>query len=102
MQYAIFPNPGKLKLAVPFLVVIQNKHITDYTGAAVVIPLRTDIEPVPIMAPQVEVPGYGAMVLSAAEIFTIDRTRLKNPVGSLGFEDRAKIRPAIDKVIGEY
>jgi len=28
--------------------------------------------------------------------------RLKQPVGMLGIADRAKIRPAIDKVIGDY
>lgn len=54
------------------------------------------------MAPFVEVPGVGAFVLSADEMFAIDVVRLKNPVGRLSMADRAKIRPAIDKVIGEY
>lgn len=102
MQYAIFANPGQQARAVPFLLAIQNDHISQYTGAVVVIPLRADIEPVPVMAPLVEVPGHGTLVLSAAEIFTIDCKRLKNPVASLGLADRAKIRPALDKVIGEY
>ncbi len=54
------------------------------------------------MAPLVEVPGVGAFVLSADEIFAIDMVRLKQPVGMLGMADRAKIRPAIDKVSGDY
>ncbi len=54
------------------------------------------------MAPLVEVPGVGAFVLSTDEIFAIDVHRLRNPVGRLSAADRAKIRPAIDKVIGEY
>mgnify|MGYP001374623737 CR=1 FL=1 len=102
MQYEIFANPGQLRQAVPFLLAIQNDHIVGYTGAVVVIPLRADIAPVTVMAPLVEVPGHGQHVLSAAEIFTIDRTRLKTSVASLGMPDRAKIRPALDKVIGEY
>ncbi|WIM05095.1 MAG: type II toxin-antitoxin system PemK/MazF family toxin [Candidatus Nitricoxidivorans perseverans] len=54
------------------------------------------------MAPLVEVPGKGLFVLSADEIFAIDAARLKHFVGTLSPADRAKIRPAIDKVIGEY
>ena len=54
------------------------------------------------MAPLVEVPGQGWFVLSTDEIFAIDATRLKAPVAKLGMFDRAKIKPAIDKVIGEY
>lgn len=67
-----------------------------------VIPLRSNAQPVEIMAPLVEVPGIGAFVLSADEIFAIDVARLKQPVGELGMADRAKIKSAIDKVIGEY
>jgi hypothetical protein len=54
------------------------------------------------MAPPVEVPGQGLFVLSTDGIFAIDTARLKAPVGMLGSADRAKIKPAIDKVIGEY
>jgi hypothetical protein len=41
-------------------------------------------------------------VLSADEIFAIDTARLKISVATLNLIDRAKIKPAIDKVIGEY
>ncbi len=101
-QYDIYPSPGQRRTEIPFLVAIQNDHITSLTGACVVIPLRAGIAPVDIMAPWVEVPGYGPLVLSADEIFTIDASRLRDPVGSLSPEDRAKIRPALDKVIGDY
>lgn len=101
-QYHIYPNPGTKQTTIPYLVAIQNDHITSRTGACVVIPLRTNAQPVDIMAPLVEVPGVGAFVLSADEIFAIDMARLKQPVGMLGMADRAKIRPAIDKVIGDY
>lgn len=101
-QYQIYPNPGVRKAEIPFLVVIQNDHISSRTGASVVIPLRANIAPVEIMAPLVDVPGEGQFVLSADEIFAIDNIRLRSPVGSLSVADRAKIRPAIDKVIGEY
>ena len=54
------------------------------------------------MCPLVEVPGSGSFVLSADEIFAIDNSRLHDPVGALSIADRAKIKPAIDKLIGEY
>ncbi len=101
-QFDIYPNPGTKQAAIPYLVAVQNDHITSRTGACVVIPLRANAQPVEIMAPLVEVSGVGAFVLSADEIFAIDVARLRNPVGCLSVADRAKIRPAIDKVIGEY
>lgn len=101
-QFDIYPNPGTKKVEIPYLVAIQNDHITGRTGATVVIPLRAHAQPVDIMAPLVEVPGKGLFVLSTDEIFAIDTSRLKAPVGILGSVDRAKIKPAIDKVIGEY
>lgn len=67
-----------------------------------VIPLRANTHPVDVMAPLVDVPGYGLLVLSTDEIFAIDSIRLKNPVGLLSRSDRAKIKPAIDKIVGEY
>lgn len=66
------------------------------------IPLRANAQPVEIMAPLIDVPGQGLFVLSTDEIFAIDATRLKVPVGMLSLADRTKIKPAIDKVIGEY
>lgn len=101
-QFDIYPNPGTKKLEIPYLVAIQNDHITSRTGATVVMPLRVNAQPVEILAPWVEVPGQGLFVLSADEIFAIDSGRLRNPVGQLGVPDRAKIKPALDKVIGEY
>lgn len=101
-QFDIYPNPGTKKLEIPYLVAIQNDHITSRTGATVVMPLRANAQPVEILAPWVEVPGQGLFVLSADEIFAIDSGRLRNPVGRLSVADRAKIKPALDKVIGEY
>jgi len=101
-QCDIYPNPGTQKTAIPFLVSVQNDHISIRTGATVVIPLRADAKPVETLAPLVDVPGAGMLVLSADEIFAIDSTRLKHPVGVLSPADRAKIKPALDKVIGEY
>jgi len=101
-QYHIYPNPGTKKSQIPYLVAVQNDHISSRTGATVVIPLRANAQPVEIMAPWVEVPGEGHFVLSADEIFAIDTIRLKVPVGKLNLADRAKIKPAVDKVIGEY
>jgi len=101
-QFHIYPNPGARKAEIPYLVAAQNDHITSRTGATVVIPLRADAQPVEIMAPLVEVPGQGLLVLSVDEIFAIDAARLKHPVGVLSLVDRSKIKPALDKVIGEY
>jgi len=101
-QFHIYPNPGTKKAEIPYLVAVQNDHITSKTGATVVIPLRAHAHPVEIMAPLVEVPGQGLFVLSADEIFAIDTARLKGAVGTLSPADRAKIKPAVDKVIGEY
>jgi len=101
-QFDIYPNPGTKKTEIPYLVVVQNDHISSRTGASVVIPLRANIEPVEIMAPVVQVPGNGRFVLSTDEIFAIDNARLKQPVGTLSASDRALIKPALDKVIGEY
>ncbi len=101
-QFDIYPNPGTKRAEIPYLVAIQNDHITRKTGATVVIPLRANAQPVDVMAPVVEVSGAGRFVLSTDEIFAIDASRLKSPVAKLSAEDREKIRPAIDKVIGEY
>ena len=101
-QFHIYPNPGMKKLEIPYLVAVQNDHISSRTGATVVIPLRANAQPVEVMAPLVEVPGQGVFVLSTDEIFAIDTARLKANVGTLSLSDRAKIKPAVDKVIGEY
>ena len=101
-QFHIYPNPGTKKAEIPYLVAVQNDHISSRTGATVVIPLRANAQPVEILAPLVDVPGQGLFVLSSDEIFAIDSIRLKAAVGSLGIDDRAKIRPALDKVIGDY
>ncbi len=102
VQFDIYANPGTRKLEIPYLVSVQNDHITSKTGATVVIPLRANAQPVDIMAPLIEVPGQGSFVLSTDEIFAIDTARLKAPVATLGMADRTKIKPAVDKVIGEY
>jgi mRNA-degrading endonuclease toxin of MazEF toxin-antitoxin module len=101
-QFDIFQNPGARKIEIPYLVVVQNDHITSRTGAAVVIPLRANAQAVEVLAPWVDVPGQGRFVLSTDEIFAIDVHRLRHPVGILSLADRAKIKPALDKVIGEY
>ena len=101
-QFQIYPNPGSKKTDIPYLVAIQNDHIASRTKATVVIPLRAKAKPVEVMAPLVDVPGHGKFVLSTDELFAIDSARLKHPVGSLSLADRAKIKPAIDKVIGDY
>lgn len=101
-QYDIYPNPGSRKQEIPYLVSVQNDHITRRTGATVVIPLRANSMPVEIMAPWVTVDGVGLLVLSTDELFAIETGRLKGAVGRLSLEDRAKIRPAIDKVVGDY
>lgn len=101
-QFDIYPNPGTRKVEIPYLVSVQNDHITSKTGATVVIPLRANAQAVDIMAPLVEVAGKGLFVLSTDEIFAIDIARLKAPLTMLSMTDRAKIKPAIDKVIGEY
>ncbi|MBK9021927.1 MAG: CcdB family protein [Sulfuritalea sp.] len=101
-QFHIYPNPGTKQVEIPYLVAIQNDHISSRTGATVVIPLRANAHPVEIMAPLVEVPGRGLFVLSTDEIFAIDSVRLRHAVGILSQSDRAKIKPALDKVIGDY
>ncbi|MEQ1837644.1 MAG: CcdB family protein [Candidatus Nitrotoga sp.] len=101
-QFDIYPNPGTRKIEIPYLVSVQNNHITSKTGATVVIPLRANAQSVDIMAPLIEVPGQGQFVLSTDEIFAIDTARLKASIAILSMVDRAKIKPAIDKVIGEY
>lgn len=101
-QFDIYTNPGLKKAEIPYLVSVQNDHITSKTGATVVIPLRDYAQPVDIMAPLVEVVGHGKFVMSTDEIFAVDSARLKTPVAKLSIIDRAKIKPAIDKVIGDY
>lgn len=101
-QFDIYSNPGIKKAEIPYLVAVQNNHIASRTWATLVIPLRANAQPVEILAPWVEVPGYGMFVLSTDEIFAIDAARLKQPLAALGAADRAKIKPALDKVIGEY
>ena len=101
-QFDIYANPGTRKVEIPYLVSVQNDHITSKTGATVVIPLRAHAQPVDIMAPLIEVAEKGQFVLSTDEIFAIDTARLRAPLATLGMVDRAKIKPAVDKVIGDY
>ncbi|MEI7457420.1 MAG: CcdB family protein [Nitrosomonadales bacterium] len=101
-QFDIYANPGLRRAEIPYLVSVQNDHISSKTGATVVIPLRANAQSVDIMAPLIEVTGQGQFVLSTDEIFAIDTVRLKSKVAVLSAPDRAKIKPAIDKVIGEY
>lgn len=101
-QFDIYPNPGTKRAEIPYLVSIQNDPVSSRTGTTVVMPLRAGAHPVEVMVPLVEVSGQGTFVLSADEVFTIDTARLRQPVGKLSAADRAKIKPALDKVIGEY
>ena len=101
-QFDIYPNPGTKRAEIPYLVSVQNDHISSKTGATVVIPLRANARPVDTMAPLIEVSGQGQFVLSTDEIFSIDIARLKSKVAMLSMVDRAKIKPAVDKIIGEY
>lgn len=101
-QFQIYPNPGNKKTEIPFLVAVQNDHIVNRTGATIVIPLRANAHSVEILAPLVEISGIGSFVLSTDELFAIDTARLKSPVGFLSTADRAKIRPAVDKLLGDY
>jgi mRNA-degrading endonuclease toxin of MazEF toxin-antitoxin module len=101
-QFDIYTNPGTKRAEIPYLVFVQNDHVTSKTGATVAIPLRANARPVDIMAPLIEVSGQGQFVLSTDEIFTIDIARLKSKVAILSVVDRAKIKPAVDKIIGEY
>jgi mRNA-degrading endonuclease toxin of MazEF toxin-antitoxin module len=101
-QFDIYPNPGTKKVEVPYLVSVQNDHITNKTGTTVVIPLRANTQPVEIMAPLVAAGEYGNFVLSTNEIFAIDTSRLKAPIAKLNIADRSKVKPALDKVVGEY
>ena len=101
-QFDIYPNPGAKKTEIPYLFSVQNDHVTSKTGATVVIPLRANAQPVDIMAPLIEIAGKGQFVLSTDEIFAIDTVRFKAPLAKLSAVDRAKIKPAMDKVTGEY
>lgn len=101
-QFDIYPNPGQNKIDIPYLVAIQNNHIVAHTGTSVVIPLRANSIALETICPPVELSGVGSFVLSTIEIFTIASHRLRTPVGTLSLADRSKIKPAIDKVIGEY
>jgi hypothetical protein len=58
-QFDIYSNPSVRRAEIPYLVCVQNDHITSKTGATVVIPLRANAQPVEIMAPLVEVVGQG-------------------------------------------
>lgn len=101
-QFDIYANPGSKCDDIPYLVCVQNNHVSRNTGITVVIPLRRNATPVDMLAPLVEVPGKGDFVLSTDELFAIETARLKQSVGSLSPLDRARIRPALDKLFGDY
>jgi len=101
-QFDIYPNPGQKKLDIPYLIAVQNNYISSRTGTSGVVPLRANSQPAEIIYPLVTVLGVGDFVLSSDEIFAIDNARLRNPAGTLSVFDRGKIKPALDKVIGEY
>lgn len=94
-QFDIYPNSGTKKSEVPYLVSVQNDHITNKTGTTVVIPLRANTQPVEIMVPLVAAGEYGNFVLSTNEIFAIDISRLKAPIAKLSIADRTKVKPAL-------
>ena len=40
--------------------------------------------------------------MSTDELFAIEASFLKAPIGSLELGDRGKVRPALDKLFGDY
>ena len=40
--------------------------------------------------------------MSTDELFAIETSLLKSVVASLAYEDRIKVRPALDKLFGDY
>lgn len=101
-QFDIYRNPGRSTIEVPFLLNVQNDHISSRTGATVVIPLRANASGVEILAPKVNVADCGEFVMSTDELFAIETSYLKTPVASLTLDDRSKVRPALDKLFGDY
>ena len=101
-QFDIYRNPGRSSKEVPFLLSVQNDHISSRTGATVVIPLRTNASAIETLAPQVTVGDYGQFVMSTDELFAIETSYLKAPVANLQQSDRIKVRPALDKLFGDY
>lgn len=96
------PQSRLKEIRVPYPVSIQNDHITSKTGATAVIPPRAHPQPVEIMSPLAEVAEKGLFVMATDEIFAIDSSGLNSPIAVLSKTDRAKIKPALDKVTGEY
>jgi len=101
-QFDIYRNPGRNSKDVPFLLSVQNDHISSRTGATVVIPLRTNALAIETLAPKVRVGDYGEFVMSTDDLFAIEASFLKAPIGSLELGDRGKVRPALDKLFGDY
>ena len=67
-----------------------------------VIPLRSSVSTVEVLAPAVTVGGHGEFVMCTDELFAIDVTALKGVVAKLSAGDRLKVRPALDKLFGDY
>lgn len=101
-QFDIYRNPGRSAKDVPYLLNVQNDHISSRTGATVVIPLRCNVAMVETLAPKVRVGDAGEFVMSTDEIFAIEASLLKRLVASLSYGDRIKVRPALDKLFGDY
>ena len=70
-------------------------------GAAI-FRMRTNALSIETLAPKVRVGDYGEFVMSTDELFAIEASFLKAPIGSLELGDRGKVRPALDKLFGDY
>jgi toxin CcdB len=89
------PNSSK---RTPYLVEIQG-NFCDILDTCVVIPLVPlgEFTPAPVLNPTVEIAGK-KFILSTAEISAISRSRLVQPVGTLG-SLRIEIIQAIDRLL---
>ncbi|MCC6919031.1 MAG: CcdB family protein [Alphaproteobacteria bacterium] len=97
-QFDVFPNPDGNDSSRPFVLVVQFDHL-QHLRTRVVMPLMPSPRvPLPArLAPRLDVAGQSLM-LSGAEIATVDIALLKSRVANLS-GDRDRIMAATDVLL---
>jgi toxin CcdB len=98
-QFDVYRNPSpNSSQRIPYLVEIQG-NFCDTIATCVVIPLVPlgEFIPAPVLNPTAEIAGK-EFLLSTAEITAVSRSRLGQPVATLG-NLRIEIIQAIDRLL---
>lgn len=97
-QFDVCRNSGQSRAGFPYFVVVQSAEF-ERTSRRLVVPLTSDVEAYPVLAPAFTIEGQ-RVVADALLMFAIPRDRLGPVVASLAADpDATAIVDAIDRVV---